>query len=53
MLGSVANLIVAQRAKDDCPLSFWAFLKVGVPSTVLTTFAGAFLLWLYHLLHWV
>ena len=53
ILGSVANLIVAQRAKNDCPLSFWAFLKVGLPSTLLTTLAGAFLLWLYHLLHWV
>jgi len=53
MLGSVANLIVAQGAKKDCPLSFWAFLKVGVPSTVLTTLVGAFLLWVYHLLRWV
>jgi len=53
MLGSVANLIVAQGAKKECPLSFLAFLKVGVPSTLLTTLVGTMFLWLYHLLHWV
>ena len=52
MIGSVANLIVVQRAKEECPLSFWAFLKVGLPSTLLTTLAGVFLLWIYHRLHW-
>jgi Na+/H+ antiporter NhaD/arsenite permease-like protein len=53
ILGSVANLIVAQRSKGECPLSFAAFLRVGVPSTLLTTLAGACLLWLYHLAPWV
>ena len=52
MLGSVANLIVAQKAKKECLLSFWAFLKVGIPSTLLTTLAGVLLLWIYHLLRW-
>jgi Na+/H+ antiporter NhaD/arsenite permease-like protein len=52
LVGSVANLIVAQRAKEECPLSFWTFLKVGVPSTLLTTTAAVLILWLYGLLHW-
>jgi Na+/H+ antiporter NhaD/arsenite permease-like protein len=53
MIGSVANLIVAQRARSECPLSFWAFLRVGIPSTMLTTVAGVLILWVYHLLRWV
>ncbi len=40
LLGSVANLIVfeAARGKDD--ISFWAYLKVGVPVTLLSLFVG-------------
>ncbi len=53
MVGSVANLIVVQRARNDCPLTFWAFLRVGVPSTLLTTLVGALVLWMYHRLSWV
>lgn len=52
LVGSVANLIVAQKAKDRCPLSFWAFLKVGVPSTLLTTALSVLILWGYSVLHW-
>ncbi len=51
MLGSVANLIVAQGSQKECPLSFSAFLKVGIPTTVLTTLAGSCILWLYHVLN--
>ena len=53
LVGSVANLIVAQRAREECPLSALQFFKVGVPSTLLTTLAGVLILWLYSLLHWV
>ena len=53
LVGSVANLIVAQRAREECPLSALQFLKVGLPSTLLTTLAGVLILWLYSLLHWV
>ena len=52
MIGSVANLIVVQRAKEECPLSFGAFLRVGIPSTALTTLVGTLMLWVYHLLGW-
>ncbi len=40
LLGSVANLIVAEKAKDSCNLSFLEFLKVGVPTTAITTLAA-------------
>jgi Na+/H+ antiporter NhaD/arsenite permease-like protein len=52
LVGSVANLIVAQGAKDECPLSFWSFLRVGVPTTLLTVSASVAMLWAYGLLHW-
>jgi Na+/H+ antiporter NhaD/arsenite permease-like protein len=40
LLGSVANLIVAERAKAAYTLSFTEYLKVGLPSTILLL-AGA------------
>lgn len=52
LVGSVANLIVAQRARGECALTAWDFLKVGVPSTMLTTLVGVVLLWVYSLLGW-
>lgn len=44
LLGSVANLIVIQRAKRRVSISFWEYFKVGLPLTLLTTAVGAFLL---------
>ncbi len=45
ILGSVANLIVVQRARaDGIEIGFWEYLKVGAPLTVLTILAGV--LWL-------
>jgi len=47
LLGSVANLIVAERARSEgMPISFWAYLKVGAPLTVVTLAAGTWwLMW--------
>ena len=53
LVGSVANLIVAQKARQECPLGFWAFLKVGVLTTLLTTMASVVMLWLFGRLHWI
>ena len=53
LVGSVANLIVAQRSRTECPLSPLEFLRVGVPSTILCTGVGVVILRLYHLLGWV
>ncbi len=45
LVGSVANLIVAQRAKArGVELDFWSYFKAGAPITVLTIAFG--LLWL-------
>jgi Na+/H+ antiporter NhaD/arsenite permease-like protein len=41
LLGSVANLIVAEHARvSGRPLSFGAFFKVGMPLTLVTLLAG-------------
>jgi Na+/H+ antiporter NhaD/arsenite permease-like protein len=44
LVGSIANLIVAEGAKRKAPISFTEYLKVGVPVTVLTLAAGILLL---------
>jgi Na+/H+ antiporter NhaD/arsenite permease-like protein len=45
LVGSVANLIVAQRAKArGVEIGFWAYFKVGAPLSVVTILIG--LLWL-------
>ena len=47
LLGSVANLIVAEQARaEGTPISFWAYFKVGLPLTLATLAAGtAWLTW--------
>jgi Na+/H+ antiporter NhaD/arsenite permease-like protein len=47
LIGSVANLIVAERARaEGVPISFLAYFKVGLPLTLLTLAAGtAWLSW--------
>jgi len=45
ILGSVANLIVVQRAaRRGVVVAFWQYFRVGAPLTVLTIAVG--LLWL-------
>ena len=47
LVGSVANLIVAERARaEGVPISFWAYFKVGLPLTIVTLAMGtAWLSW--------
>ncbi len=40
VLGSVANLIVIERARREVEISFWEYAKAGVPLTILTLAAG-------------
>jgi Na+/H+ antiporter NhaD/arsenite permease-like protein len=41
LLGSVANLIVAERARaEGAPIGFWPYFKVGLPLTLATLAAG-------------
>jgi Na+/H+ antiporter NhaD/arsenite permease-like protein len=45
LIGSVANLIVAQRARSEgVTIGFWSYFKVGAPLTVLTILFGAWML---------
>ena len=47
ILGSVANLIVTQRARPDVHIGFWEYAKTGIPVTVLTLAAGVLILGLH------
>lgn len=40
LIGSVANIIVAERAKADYLLGFWEYLRFGFVSTMLVLAAG-------------
>ncbi len=44
VLGSVANLIVVQRARGRVEIGFWEYAKAGVPITILTLAVGVALL---------
>ena len=45
LIGSVANLIVAQRARSEgVIIGFWSYFKVGAPLTALTILFGAWML---------
>jgi len=44
VLGSIANLIVIERARRVVRIPFLEYLKVGVPLTVLSLLFGAFFL---------
>jgi Na+/H+ antiporter NhaD/arsenite permease-like protein len=44
IIGSVANLIVLEAAKDDVEIAFVEYLKVGLPITVLTLGVGILLM---------
>ena len=45
VLGSVANLIVVERARREAPIGFWEYAKAGIPLTVLTLAVG---IWMLH-----
>lgn len=40
LLGSVANIIVAEKGRAVGGLGFWAYLRVGVPLSLFTTAVG-------------
>lgn len=44
--GSVANLIVIERARDEVHIGFWDYSRIGIPVTLLTLAVGwAWLTW--------
>jgi Na+/H+ antiporter NhaD/arsenite permease-like protein len=44
LLGSVANLIVVQRARAEVEITFLEYARAGVPLTILTLVAGVWML---------
>jgi Na+/H+ antiporter NhaD/arsenite permease-like protein len=40
LVGSVANMIVVESARDHIQVSFWDYARFGIPITILTTAAG-------------
>jgi len=45
LLGSVANIIVAERARDQYTLGFVEYLRFGVPSTLIVLSVGVALIY--------
>ena len=46
--GSVANIIVIEKACSESHISFLEYMKVGVPVTVITLTIGLLWLWFVH-----
>src|SRR5262245_9282185 len=48
LIGSVANVIVAEAGRDVGGIGFWDYLRVGFPLAISTTLLGvAWLAWIY------
>lgn len=44
LIGSVANLIVFEGAKNTVKVTFWQYLRVGLPATLLSLIVGLLIL---------
>ena len=44
IIGSVANMIVVESARDHIRVGFWDYARFGIPITILTTVAGVVVL---------
>jgi Na+/H+ antiporter NhaD/arsenite permease-like protein len=44
VLGSVANLIVVERARREVQISFWEYAKAGIPLTIVSLAVGVWML---------
>lgn len=40
LLGSVANVIVFEQARDEAPVGFWEYARIGIPTTLVATAVG-------------
>ncbi len=43
LVGSVANLIVVEKARREVKIGFWEYTSVGLPLALLTIVIGALL----------
>jgi Na+/H+ antiporter NhaD/arsenite permease-like protein len=48
IIGSVANMIVLESAREHVQVGFWDYARFGIPITILTTAAGVLVLLLLH-----
>ena len=48
IIGSVANMIVVESAREHLEIGFWDYARFGIPITILTTIAGTFVLLMLH-----
>lgn len=48
IIGSVANMIVVESAREHLEIGFWDYARFGIPITILTTIAGILLLLVLH-----
>ena len=48
ILGSVANVIVVESARNHAEVGFWDYARFGIPVTILTTIVGLGILLLLH-----
>ena len=44
IIGSVANMIVVESAREHLEIGFWDYARFGIPINILTTVAGPFVL---------
>jgi Na+/H+ antiporter NhaD/arsenite permease-like protein len=44
IVGSVANMIVVESAREHLEIGFWDYARFGIPITILTTVAGVMVL---------
>ena len=44
IIGSVANMIVVESAREHLQVGFWDYARFGIPITILTTAAGVLVL---------
>ena len=44
IIGSVANMIVVESAREHLEIGFWDYARFGIPITVLTIVAGMLVL---------
>ena len=48
IIGSVANMIVVESAREHLEIGFWDYARFGIPITILTTVAGTSVLLMLH-----
>jgi Na+/H+ antiporter NhaD/arsenite permease-like protein len=48
IIGSVANMIVVESAREHLEIGFWDYTRFGIPITILTTVAGTCVLLMLH-----